>query len=127
MLMMRPTAEDRQHMMETLVRFEEEQAALEGDSDDELALLETLSTKPDLSFSDLTPQQQADFQRALRDGRLSDMIEIWQPWWEEGETGPTALQDFPPLNTITRASPHPSLRQQLITIMYGITCTHVLH
>ena len=35
----------------------------------------------DISEHDLSPQELRDFQRAVAAGRLSHLVEPWQPWW----------------------------------------------
>ncbi len=40
-----------------------------------------IQTTIDPDISQLTLEQQADFKRALVDGRLSEYIEIWEPLW----------------------------------------------
>lgn len=34
-----------------------------------------------LRLEDLSPAQRKDFERALRSGGLSEMLEAWEPWW----------------------------------------------
>ena len=32
-------------------------------------------------WASLTEEQRADFERALADGRLGNMVALWEPWW----------------------------------------------
>lgn len=33
----------------------------------------------------LDDEQRADFEKALADGRLGNMVNLWTPWWAPGE------------------------------------------
>jgi hypothetical protein len=44
-------------------------------------------TEENLSLEHLTPEQREDFKRSLVDGRISDMITPWQPWWLQPASG----------------------------------------
>jgi hypothetical protein len=54
-------------------------------------------TEENLSLEHLTPEQREDFKRSLVDGRISDMITPWQPWWLQPASGthPTCQADSP--------------------------------
>jgi hypothetical protein len=30
----------------------------------------------------LTPEQREGFERALKTGKIYDLIELWEPWWK---------------------------------------------
>jgi uncharacterized protein YihD (DUF1040 family) len=53
-------------------------------------------------FEKLPRDQQEDFKRALSDGRLSNLIELWQPWWKQKQV------------------------LSLLTLMYTNTHTHII-
>jgi hypothetical protein len=35
----------------------------------------------------LDEAQRADFEKALADGRLGNMVALWDPWWTQPEVG----------------------------------------
>ncbi len=56
-------------------------------------------TEENLWLEHLTPEQREDFKRSLVDGRISDMITPWQPWWLQPASGThqATFPFFPPL------------------------------
>lgn len=58
-----------------------------------------------LSFDQLTPAQQRDFERAVLDGRLSSALTPWEPWWNAGSKsakpeGMSLPPDLPPVESV---------------------------
>eukprot|EP00698_Gefionella_okellyi_P016592 TRINITY_DN4757_c0_g1_i1.p1 TRINITY_DN4757_c0_g1~~TRINITY_DN4757_c0_g1_i1.p1 ORF type:complete len:425 (+),score=94.93 TRINITY_DN4757_c0_g1_i1:25-1299(+) len=95
----KPTDEDRQRMMETLVRFEQQQLAdsEDNDTESEYAQLRTLSKAERIDIEQLPLQQQEEFKKSLRDGRLSDKIQLWTAWWDSDPSNPSQA---PPVITV---------------------------
>ncbi len=92
-----------------------------------------------LSLDQLTADQQADFFKAVEDGRLAKYIEPWVPWWrrvtvisecsESLSASSNAvdiervLRDLPHLSTLHARPPSPLLSIHLIDILYAFAYT----
>jgi len=105
--------------------------------------LEDLDLEDPNLFDKLPKEQQEDFKRALKDGRLSSLIEIADPWWNlppvpikplvqvvsttKGDDDiedaikkiPKITENLPPLLALTKAKPSPYLSHNLIDILYS--------
>ena len=54
----------------------------DNESEKEVKSLENIQ-----KLQDLSPKQLERFQRALKEGKLSQYIQIWKPWWESNSKG----------------------------------------
>lgn len=89
---------EKHKMMEILKRIENENSvdAEESDDDDVPDLAERISgidldQNPEKVFDILTPEEIKDFEAMLKDGKKSDIVELWNPWWCEDR--PTFLEE----------------------------------
>jgi len=74
------TDEEKQKMARVLKQmFEEEKNSLSPEVMNQLMELDL--DDPNL-FEKLPRDQQEDFKKAIRDGRLSNLIQLWEPWWK---------------------------------------------
>lgn len=82
-------SEDKQKILEVLQRVEQDKPTLalgedEEDSDDDLAeRLQGIDLDEDSQqiWQRLTEKERKEFNSMLMDGRIGNMIELWQPWW----------------------------------------------
>ncbi len=54
----------------------------------------------DLPLDQLPPDIIQDFEKSLRDGRMSSWLQAWNPWWCQNE--PKFVVDIPPLSQLSR-------------------------
>ncbi|KAK7487620.1 hypothetical protein BaRGS_00021170 [Batillaria attramentaria] len=89
--------EDRQKVMEMLER-EHEASALDSDDDDEPDLAERLEGL-DLDkdggeiWQRLTDKEKEEFASMVRDGRLSNIMDVWTPWWTQQSPASELIQE----------------------------------
>lgn len=147
----RADEESQKRMLQLLKHMKDQEDEEEEDEHEEEAYyrLAQLSTEENLSLEHLTPEQREDFKRSLVDGRISDMITPWQPWWLQPASGlivpvetkredenenesesedeveveerkpPPVLPDIPPLSTLLSKEPSPLLAFNLLDILFS--------
>src|SRR5688500_5567616 len=85
----------------------------------------------------LPKEKQHEFFRAVADGSLSQMIEIWTPWWNESNSNkpkivdisnsnenilsqtPKIMEPIPCLKDLTPVTPSPLLQFNLLEVLYS--------
>ncbi|XP_046353047.2 zinc finger HIT domain-containing protein 2-like [Haliotis rufescens] len=146
--------EDREKIREILQR---EQEARDGDdvaSDDEEEDADSLNLESRLQGLDLdadagevwqrlTEREKQEFSEMLEDGRLSNLVEVWTPWWvkpsieteEEvdklehaGKRRPQIIKEIPDINILLKKSkPSSDLRFCLVNVIYSYAFVTRLH
>jgi len=134
--------EGQKKMMGVLTRLKQQEEEADEEHEAELYYrLAQLTTEDNLSLEQLSPEQREDFKRALVDGRISDMITLWQPWWQqpssamvqecanfeneerelkaESQKPPTILENIPPLSSLLKKEPSPFLTFNLVDILFS--------
>lgn len=107
--------DEKHKMVEMLKRLEKDNSvnAEESDDDDEVPDLADrisgidLDQNPEKVLDVLTPEEIKEFEALLKDGKKSDIVELWNPWWCEDRS--TLLEEV--LNNGDSASRIPSLLQ----------------
>lgn len=147
--------EQKIKMMRILKEFEKQRMEDENEDDPSVLLEETENEDANqnsslddldlnnLKLEDLTSEQLKDFQRAISDGRIGNVLEVWTPWWEvakerENKTNKIQVIDdnestdvFPtiekehivPLHTLIKTQPSPLLQFNLLEILYSYIYT----
>ena len=78
--------ESKRKMLEMLTKLEEQdresQSDLETDDIEErLGEIDINSADPEAVLSALTERERRDFESAVESGEISNVIDIWIPWW----------------------------------------------
>jgi len=96
---MSASSEEKQNMQQMLYKLEQQQTGPSGDSQDGLHDVEEddydeeedlasriegldLDKDTDAIWNVLTDKEKREFESMIEDGRLGNMIDIWQPWWK---------------------------------------------
>lgn len=82
----------------------------------------------------LSEEEEEEVKRAALRGELSEYIELWDPWWtrspliednnSEEQTMPSILSSIPKLSSLTKATPAPSLKYDLLNLLYAYAFTN---
>jgi len=144
--------EDKQKMKEMLLRLEQadqeglddalddtEEGYEDEEEDDLASRIEGLDLDKDTDaiWEVLTDKEKQEFQAMLDDGRLGNMIEIWQPWWRTNTENkvvqfaheetvvkkssvPKGFKDIIDIKTLLRNSPPAdSLCYSVVQVLYA--------
>ncbi|EEF43421.1 zinc finger HIT domain-containing protein 2 [Ricinus communis] len=82
--LMQPEDESKQKMLDILKRFHSQEEMESMDEDDCHLSEETVQkvlSGDSMSFEDLSAEEKIQFQRAVASGKLSKLIQPWNPWW----------------------------------------------
>jgi len=147
------TDEERSKMLEMLQRFEDGEGETDESEDEDAADtdLETrmkgldLDNDADIMWDRLTKAEKAEFQDMLKDGRLGNLVELWEPWWKEKKTNlieevgtekknkekakhPSVMKNIADIGTILKNSlPSDQMPYILCGVLYGYAYVTRLH
>ncbi|XP_064649656.1 zinc finger HIT domain-containing protein 2-like [Lineus longissimus] len=144
------SSDEKQKMMEMLQRVENQDIPDMDDDDeedeDEIPLEDrlqglNLDMDTDQVWEKLTEAERKEFQSMVEDGRLGNMMELWEPWWNIKETNlveevgktksnqrhPEILNRLPDVTKILKGEPPDTLQYDVVNIMYAYAYTVRLH
>jgi hypothetical protein len=112
--------EEEQQQYLTSTDNEEEENVFDKISDEELEILvQQLTVNDNLDDIDLPVSIQQDFQKALKDGRMTSWLKMYTPWWiKEGDQIDQITEPLPALSTIA-SKVSPLIPYYLIELVYG--------
>jgi len=81
--------ESKQKMLEMLKKLEEQNREAQDDSETEdleerLGDININSAEPEVVWSALTERERKEFESAVKSGEISNVVDIWEPWWSIG-------------------------------------------
>jgi len=78
------SSEDKLKMLEMMKKLEEqdkEEEACDADDLEERLQDIDINSDPEAIWSALTENERRDFESAVKSGEISNVIDIWVPWW----------------------------------------------
>ncbi|XP_022321703.2 zinc finger HIT domain-containing protein 2-like isoform X1 [Crassostrea virginica] len=133
------SSEEKQKMLEMLDRFEKEEAENgDSESDDDGDLSERLAgldldNDTELIWNRLTEKEKARFNEMMKNGQLSDLVEVWTPWWDlkrekirdvstdeiENRT-PAVIEKIPDISKLlTKSKPSADIRNNVVNALFA--------
>lgn len=99
--------------------------------EEDLEVLSKLNLEQDISLKDLPENLQKDFQKSLKDGRISTWMKIWVPWWTQSPKI-IEVKDEKKLTNILKLTggkePNIALKYSLIDLIYSYCyCERILN
>ena len=82
--------ESQRKMLDMLKKLEEQDRDIQEeieveDLEERLSELDINSADPEEVWSVLTERERHDFESAVKSGEISNVIDIWVPWWNLGK------------------------------------------
>ena len=82
--------ESQRKMLDMLKKLEEQDRDIQEeieveDLEERLGELDINSADPEEVWSVLTERERHDFETAVKSGEISNVIDIWVPWWSLGK------------------------------------------
>lgn len=142
------SSDEKRKMMDTLTRVEKETADDYGDDVDGEELLERLQDldldrDADKIWSRLTEKERKEFESMVNDGRLGNLVEVWQPWWIPADAklvtpvdddtimdtsrAPAVKSDITPISLLLKTKPSADIRYNAINVLYAYAFICRLH
>lgn len=82
------TCEEKLKMLEMLKKLEKqdkEENALDTEDLEERLHGIDINNDPEAVWSALTDTERKEFESAVKSGNISDVIDVWTPWWSVGD------------------------------------------